>query len=206
MSRQLDAWRAWLPRDLQWTDEDVSGHAAHASGAAEEPRDKRPFHSAAAASQSSTPRNAIGVELLTAELRARFYFARFILCRPFIFKALHFAQLFNARDAEYCAYAIRDACLLPLALSRARHYKRLLPHLFTWTQNFIAILLILWISKHNDCLREICSERLDGQIIEDTTVQMLHWIKDVKQIDSIAEWSWQILQPLFSESFAVEAT
>jgi hypothetical protein len=28
---------------------------------------------------------------------------------------------------------------------------------------------------------------------------MLDWVKDVKQLDEIAGWSWKILQPLFTE-------
>jgi hypothetical protein len=42
--------------------------------------------------------------------------------------------------------------------------------------------------------------QLDGKAIEKTIALMLHWIEDIKQIDGIAEWSWQILEPLFRQS------
>ena len=104
----------------------------------------------------------------------------------------------TAKDAKHYAHAIRAACCLPIALSRARYKKRLLPHLFTWTQNFVAILSIIWMSHHNECLRRICEEKLDSAWVRELVRQMLHWIQDVRQIDSIAEWSWRFLNPLFN--------
>ena len=31
-----------------------------------------------------------------------------------------------------------------------------------------------------------------------TTILMLDWVKDVKQMDGIAGWSWRVLEPLFA--------
>ena len=185
MARQLDSWHAGLPAPLQWAGDDISAASYGISGSCQ-PRQIWEYK--------------CGPKVLTAELRTRFYYARFILYRPFVFKALHFAQLMTAHDAECCASAIRAACLWPITLAPARDKKLLIPHLFTWTQNFIGILPILWMSRSNDCLNQICREQLDGNAVDVATTLMLEWIRDIKQIDGIAEWSWQILEPLFSQS------
>lgn len=191
LDRQLETWRLQLPSRLQWTEADI--YSAEDTGTIQDTDAE-----AGASPSQKSQLNQVGAEILAAELRARFYYAQFILGRPFIFKALHFAEFMNDQDAEYCAQAIRSACLWPAVLSPARHQKRLLPHLFTWTQNFIAILTILWMSRRNDCLGQICREKLDEEWVERMVGQMLFWIKDIKQIDNIAEWSWHFLQPLFS--------
>ncbi|KAK4551249.1 hypothetical protein LTR86_011270, partial [Recurvomyces mirabilis] len=33
--------------------------------------------------------------------------------------------------------------------------------------------------------------------IESTIGLLLEWMRDVKQVDGIAEWSWGILEPLY---------
>ena len=192
--RQLEEWREKLPAALRWSDQNVVGVSR------ENPRSKPPVELTMAmlGERSNSHITRAGAEILAVELRARFYYAQFILGRPFIFKALHFPEIMTAEDAEHCAHAIRAACCLPIALSRARNKKRLLPHLFTWTQNFVAILSILWISHHNECLRQICEKKLDSAWVREMVAQMLHWLQDVRQIDSIAEWSWRFLNPLFS--------
>lgn len=52
---------------------------------------------------------------MDVELRTRFYYARYILYRPFIFKALHFPQLVNEQDEEYCASAVGKSHAYPMA-------------------------------------------------------------------------------------------
>jgi hypothetical protein len=46
-------------------------------------------------------------------------------------------------------------------------------------------------------LRHICEEKLNRDDIDRSAVLMLEWIRDVKQLAGIAEWSWCILEPLF---------
>ena len=193
LTRQLESWREQLPIAIQWSDNDLFNVPKEVLQGNQQANLVFPI---AGIDQNSQLRRA-GSEILAAELRARFYYARWMLGRPFIFKALHLADLMDEHEADRCALAIQAACLWPTVLGPAKRNKRLLPHLFTWTQNFIAILVILFISEHNECLRKICSERLDEIWIEEATRNMLHWIKDVKQIDGIAEWSWPLLEPLF---------
>ena len=182
MARQLDSWRSMLPRPLQWSDSDVVSTA-----------------SINVASGQPNPYE-YGLEMLTAELRTRFYYARFILYRPFIFKALHFPEHMSGHDVECCAFAIKSACMWPVAMAPTRERKRLIPHLFTWTQNFMGILFILWMLQNTERLSQFAMELLDPDEIQQTIVLLLQWIEDVKQVDGIAEWSWRMLEPLFAQS------
>ena len=75
--------------------------------------------------------------------------------------------------------------------------KRIVPHLFTWTNNSIGILLILRMTRANEGLRGICEERVICEEIERTVVLILEWVKDIKQVDATAQWAWSILEPMF---------
>jgi hypothetical protein len=70
-------------------------------------------------------------------------------------------------------------------------------HLFTWTHNVVSMLLILRMTQEEGALTWICEPQVDPGDLESTIVLMLDWIKDVKQLDGIAEWSWKIIEPLF---------
>jgi hypothetical protein len=139
-------------------------------------------------------------DILTAQLRTRFYYARFMLYRPFVYKALHFPELMTADDANCCALAIKSACLWPLLMAPPKNKKRLVPHLFTWTQSCIGVLLVFKAIRESDGLRQICEEQVNLKDVEMTTMLMLDWIKDAKQLDGIAEWGWGIVEPLFSDA------
>lgn len=62
----------------------------------------------------------------------------------------------------------------------------------------MGILLILRMTTENKCLRRICESQVSHEDIQKTVNMMLEWIRDVKQLDGIAEWSWRILEPLYS--------
>lgn len=149
--------------------------------------------------QGSIPVEHIhNLDIITGQLRTRFYYARFMMYRPFVYKALHFPELMTPQDCDCCALAIQSACLWPLALAPCKNKKRLVPHLFTWTQNFVGILLILRMTAENECLKAICDEKVNKEDMERTVVLLLDWIRDVKQVEGIAEWSWKILEPLYT--------
>lgn len=94
-------------------------------------------------------------------------------------------------DCNCCALAIKGACLWPLAMAPPKNKKRLVPHMFAWTHNFMGILLILRMCSANHCLRQIVEECgvVGRKEIESTVAILLDWMRDVKQIDGIAEWS-----------------
>lgn len=195
MVRQLDSWRALLPRPLQWSDNDrFDFPAADVAG-------RRPNEPLFSADQGPIPiGHQYNLDVVTAQLRTRFYYARFMMYRPFVYKALHFPELMTPDDCNCCALAIKSACLWPLAMAPPKNKKRLVPHLFAWTQNFMGILLIMKMCAVNDCLRTIVDECgvVGRQEIEQTVQLMLEWMRDVKQVDGIAEWSWGILEPLYA--------
>lgn len=62
----------------------------------------------------------------------------------------------------------------------------------------MAILLILRMTTENPCLRHICDTHVSCDDIKETVALMLEWLKDVKQLDGVAEWSWGVLEPLYS--------
>jgi len=149
--------------------------------------------------QGTVPINhRFNFDIITGQLRTRFYYAKFMIYRPFIYKALHFPEAMTNDDASYCALAMQSACLWPLLMAPPKNKKRLVPHLFTWTQNFVGILLLFRMSTVNECLGRICDERVSRQDMEQTASLMLEWLTDIRQVDGIAEWSWRILEPLFS--------
>lgn len=194
MVRQLDSWRALLPRPLQWSDSDKFEFPAT------DPISRRPNEPLFSTDQGPIPiGHKYNLDVVTAQLRTRFYYARFMMYRPFVYKALHFPELMTADDCNCCALAIRSACLWPLAMAPPKNKKRLVPHMFAWTQNFMGILLVLKMCGVNDCLRQIVEEGgvVGRDEIEATVTALLEWMRDVKQVDGIAEWAWGILEPLY---------
>lgn len=196
MVRQLDSWRALLPRPLQWTDNDKFNFPAA------DPTNRRPNEPLFSMDQGPIPiGHRYNLDIVTAQLRTRFYYARFMMYRPFVYKAMHFPELMTNEDSECCALAIKAACLWPLAMAPPKNKKRLVPHLFAWTQNFMGILLILRMCSHNECLRNIVEEGgvVGRQEIDSSISLMLEWVQDVRQLDGVADWSWRIFEPLFLE-------
>ena len=192
MCRQLESWRSLLPIPLQWLDNDrfdcsYSATVKHAFT-------ELPFPLRGGALPIGHEHN---LDILNAQLRTRFYFARFLLYRPFVYKALHFPEMMSTDDVSCCALGIQAACLWPLVMAPPKDKKRLIPHLFTWTHNSIGILLILFMAKHNKSLREICKGHVSDEELMATALLMLDWLKDVKQVDGTAKWAWRFLQPIF---------
>lgn len=193
MAHQLESWRSLLPRPLQWQDSDKFDFPnVDVAG-------RRPNEPLFCPDQGPVPiGHKYNVDLVTAQLRTRFYYARYMMYRPFIYKALHFPELMTPDDAKCAGLAIQSALLWPLSMAPPKNKKRLVPHLFAWTQNFMGILLVLRMATENECLERICAEHVNRDDIQKTVQLMLEWIRDVKQVDGIADWSWRILEPLFA--------
>lgn len=119
--------------------------------------------------------------------------------RPFVYKALHFPELMSEDDETCCALAIKSACSWSILMAPPKDKKRLVPHLFAWTQNFLGVLLILRMTTENDYLGQICQSQVNEGEIQTAASLMLDWIKDVKQLCGIADWAWGILQPLYAK-------
>ena len=196
LARQLESWRSLLPQPLQWSDSERHDFPNL------NPMSRRPADSLFASDQGPVPINhRFNLDIITGQLRTRFYYAKFMIYRPFVYKALHFPELMTVDDANYCALSMQSACMWPLSMAPPKNKKRLVPHLFTWTQNFVGILLLLRMTTENECLRQICNEKVSRQDMQQTVCLLLDWLRDIKQVDGIAEWSWKILEPLYANGF-----
>ncbi|KAF2086496.1 hypothetical protein K490DRAFT_44350 [Saccharata proteae CBS 121410] len=203
LARQLESWRSMLPPELQWSEQPANARLVYAfeqQGGGDLPHDA--FGQASFGNDGPIPDDyRFGLDLTVAQLRSRYYYAKFMIYRPFVFKALHFPELLTEEDRSLVALCINSALMWPIAMAPPKNRKRLVPYLFSWTQNFLGILLILRMVTLNDTLQAICLHRVDQAQFSLTVRALLDWIMDMKQIDGIADWSWQILRPLWREHF-----
>lgn len=191
---QLECWRDALPQRLQWSDEDLFDF-----------EEVEPLVTALHTSFFSPIQNFgpgqldHNVDVAVAQLRTHFYHARFLICRPFIYKALHLPELMTTDDRIKCAFAIDAACLWPLSLAPRRNKKHLVPHLFCWTQNFLAMTFVLRMCQKSDYLSDVCKEGgVKEADIESAISSMIQWLEDVRQVDGIADWGMRVLGLAFA--------
>jgi hypothetical protein len=188
---QLDLWRATLPQKLQWNDSDRFDFER-----------VDPLSTDLLSCSFSTSRNLgpgeidHNTDIVVAQLRTRFYYARFSICRPFIYKALHLPHLMTADDRARCALAIDAACLWPLSLAPPKIKKHLVPHLFSWTQNFLAMMFVLRMCRSSHLLSDVCREAsIAEDHLESAISSMARWLEDVRQLDGIADWGMRVFGP-----------
>jgi len=193
LARQLEVWRDLLPERLQWQDDeklrfavwDAQGNSRQVSFAEKAEGMPREY--------------SMSVDILTAQLRSRYYYARFMIYRPFVFKCLHFDEITSQEDREGAAMCLNSALLWPIALAPPSGRKRLVPYLFAWTQNFFGILLVMRMATKRGSLLDIANQYVDMAELQDTIFVMLHWLRDMRQVDGNAEWSWNLLKQLWPE-------
>ena len=139
------------------------------------------------------------IDILTAQLRTRYYYARYLLYRPYVYKALHHPKQMSAEDDDYCAVALFSMCLWPSLMAPPKSKKRLIPHLYAWTQNYLGMLLIFRAMQTNNYTWRICRDRVGDERVQETVSLMLEWMRDAQQVDGTAEWGWKIVEPLFAQ-------
>ena len=211
LASQLTQWRGMLPRDLQWAEDDP------ASSPTPQPMTLGGCNPRLDPNLWPTQENS-GLPLFTTDLdsepvhypyaydiqvallRTRYYYVKYMVYRPFVYKALHFPEQMTQEDAEGVAECFCSCLKWPLTLSPTSRRKRLVPFLFCWSQRFLGILLIFHLTRHNPILRDIraqlCGPKFEVEA--DQTVQlMLDWIRDLKSSDPIAMWCWKILQGIY---------
>ncbi len=196
LSRQLDNWRSLLPPGLQWNDDDRFAYPNLETFGHRRPNE--PLF--APQGNAITPVEQIhSLHMLTAQLRTRYYYARFMIYRPFVFKALHFPDSMQPEDMSMAGMCLQSAMMWQIAMAPPRDRKRLVPFLFTWNQHFLGILLILRMTTASPLLRQIAEDHLDSADFHQTIQLLLDWMRDMQQICGIANWSWKILQPLYAD-------
>jgi hypothetical protein len=192
LSHQLDSWRYLLPHPLQWCD----GHQPTLCAALS----TRHNHVECPSSLRGGSKAGIhehDLDALTTQLRARFYLARFLLYRPFVYKALHFSELVTVDDVGCCVLSIQAAYMLMATIALYKDRKRLLPHLFTWTHNITGILLISYAAEYNDNLRRARKMYVCDEDFKVSVSFMLDWLGDMQRVDATAQWAWELLRPMF---------
>lgn len=180
LSHQLNTWRTLLPQDLAW-DDDTRLDCNVERDAADVPP-------------------LLHVDILLAQLRCRYYYARFMIHRPFVWKVLHetSASLSQSPDIlEGFIVAVDSMMHWPIAFPSVRDKKRLVPNNFVWTQSFLMFLLILRVVRDSDDVWQFCKKRVGAKRIEESVDVMLDWIGDLRMVDGMARWAWRILTPIY---------
>jgi hypothetical protein len=144
--------------------------------------------------------SASDTNVMLAQLRVRFYNARFTMLSPFLYLALHHPELLSSDDTQYCISALESTLLWPLSAASVSDRKRLLSHHFTWTQNAMSFLCVFSMIGKNRTLREICEQHLNLRELRISVAVQLAWLQDLKVIDGIADWGWRLLHPLFIQA------
>ncbi|KAG4442313.1 hypothetical protein IFR05_002237 [Cadophora sp. M221] len=212
LAAQLTQWRGLLPRDLQWPEDDPTAFPTPQTGnigvndsvdpSLATPRPGRPGAQLFSADLNSDPMQYRFVyDVQVAVLRTRYYYAKYVVYRPFVYKALHFPEQMTQEDAQGVAECLRSCLKWPLTMSPTSRHKRLIPYLFCWSQTFLSILLIFHLTQHNPMLRDIraqlCGPRFEADF--DISVALMQdWIRDLKAVDPLALWCYKILQPLYN--------
>ncbi|KAH0544603.1 hypothetical protein FGG08_001252 [Glutinoglossum americanum] len=201
LARQLESWRELLPAPLQWSDDKsyemprASAHQAQSTSGAL----FVPDHYSIPITHGNS------LDILVAVLRTRFYFLKYMIYRPFVYKALHYPEKMTAEDINNCKACLKSCLRWPLCMSPPRDKKRLLPQLFSWTQNFLGILFIFHMTTQSELLGYVCDTHFEPGELEESASLMLDWVYDMKKVDCIAEWGWRILERLSSQIDGVPA-
>ena len=178
LGAQLEGWRDLLPAPLQWL-EDARNEV------------KPPAEYAL----RTLPATEMDVPL--AVLRARFYYAKFILRSPFLYLALHQPAALKPQDASECLLAFDSILRWPLSAENVSDRKRHIPHYFTWTQSALSFLCIFATIASNKRLKDVCERQINLLELRVGVAVQLCWLKEMKAIDCVARWAWQLLSPLF---------
>lgn len=226
LAAQLDQWKSMLPPPLRWPEDDPSAFPAQRYAAQQQPQrhqqheqthygqlsldpslsydhmgSKRQFFTS---DINSEPVHFPYVyDIQVALLRTRYYYAKYTIYRPFIYKALHFPDHMTQDDAEGVVCCLKSCLKWPILLSPPSRQKRLIPYLFCWSQNCLGILLIFHMTHQSPVLQRIRQQvaARDPKFerdVEETIQLMLDWIRDLKTSDPIAEWCYSTLRNIYN--------
>jgi hypothetical protein len=221
---QLKQWRGMLPVHLRW-DEGCPGAFPNANA---DPFNSALFTPAttpvspaipttaqqpAAVSPTVTPplmfttdldapppRYPYALDIQVALLRSRYYYTKFLIHRPFVYKALHHPDAMTHDDAVGVAECLQACLKWPVAMSPTCKNKRLIPCSFFFTRNFFGILVLLHMSTTVPILQRIrstlCGERFELDASE-TVGLYVDWLRDLKEVDAGTLWQWEIIRAVY---------
>jgi hypothetical protein len=140
------------------------------------------------------------LDIQVALLRSRYYYTKYLIHRPFLYKALHHPDAMSHDDAVGAAECLKACLKWPVAMSPTCRNKRMVPCSFFFTQNFFGILVLLHLSTAVPILRrirgELCGERFELDAGE-TVGLYLDWLRDLKAVDVGTEWHWEVIRVVY---------
>jgi hypothetical protein len=121
LASQLTQWRGMLPRDLQWAEDDHASFPSTQQVGSSSTDQPLKSNLSTQTAQSSMPLFSTDLnnepiqypyvyDIQVALLRTRYYYAKHMVYRPFVYKALHFPEQMTQEDAEGVAECLR-VCL-----------------------------------------------------------------------------------------------
>jgi hypothetical protein len=208
LATQLDQWRGMLPSYLRWQEGQPDAFSNPSQDLFSQgiyPSPSMQDLSAASfmftVDLDSPPVSYPYVaDVQVASLRTKYYYTKYLIHRPFLYKAIHHADLMTREDAEGAVECLKACLKWPITMSPTCCHKRLVPNLFFWSQNLLGILIILHLSQQHPFLSRIrttlCDDRFEADATE-TVNLCIDWIRDLKNIDATAKWCWAILGGLY---------
>lgn len=116
LASSLTQWRGMLPKEIQWAEDDPAAFPTPQGNAGDcsQPLDPNlnqqalPGQPLFSTDLDSEPVHyPYAYEIQVALLRSRYYYAKHMVYRPFIYKALHFPEQMTQDDAQGVAECLR---------------------------------------------------------------------------------------------------
>ena len=211
MATQLDQWKRMLPAHLRWQEaqpaalpnpmEEVYSQPMFPPTALPVPSVHSPSGFMFTTDLDSTPLSyPFALDVQVALLRTRYYYNKYLIHRPFVYKALHNPEQMTRDDAEGAAECLKACLKWPITMSPTCTHKRLVPCLFFWTQNVLGTLVLLHLSQQVPILLRIrstlCGERFELEASETVGLYM-DWVRDLKSVDKAAAWAWELIRGVY---------
>ncbi|KIH89713.1 hypothetical protein SPBR_07644 [Sporothrix brasiliensis 5110] len=141
------------------------------------------------------------LDLQVALLRSRYYYTKYLVYKPCLYKAMHHPAQLSHDDAAGAAACLQACLSWPIAMSPTCTRKRLVPCLFFYTQNFLGVLLVLRLAQQLPILQRITATLCGGEqfarAARTTTALCIAWLRDLRGVDRAAEWAWSVVQALY---------
>lgn len=230
MALQLEDWRGMLPPHLRWQelrpadfpnadpsaadlvdnndsiDEDMappSATTASSTNSSTSASSAPPTATMFSADLDATPvAYPFALDLQVALLRSRYYYTKYLVHKPCLYKAMHHPAQLSHDDAAGAAACLQACLSWPVAMSPTCAHKRLVPCLFFYTQNFLGVLLVLRLAQQLPILQRITATLCGGErftrAARATTALCIAWMRDLRGVDRAAEWAWAVVQALYN--------
>ncbi|KAH8893819.1 hypothetical protein GQ53DRAFT_99644 [Thozetella sp. PMI_491] len=198
LNQQLEQWLGMLPAYLRWQQD--------TPGAFPDPAPRAHPAAIAPALMFTTDLDAppaaypFALDVQVALLRSRYYYTKYLIHRPFVYKALHYPDSLTNDECLGVAACLKACLKWPIAMSPTSKHKRLVPCVFFWSANLLGILVLLHLSRGVPVLLEIrstlCGDRFELDAGESVGLY-IDWLRDLKSIDASSAWCWDVVQSLY---------